>query len=192
MVGSSDKQVTLRVNRNALMPDSHSIYNPGSFIEPTFVLDYDQDPIQQILKDVDPSTSSFSPLLSVVSLVDSWIPIKNRKRAFDIASKVADTGEGDCTEHSVLLGAVSRALGHPAKVVIGIVIIGLEDAPAAFGHAWNEIYVDGHWQLADAALHNIDHPVFYIPTGTLDNEGPGFSLSLFNAVSKFPQQIVIK
>lgn len=40
---------------------------------------------------------------------------------FATASEVARTGEGDCTEHAVLLAALLRADGIPARVVSGLI-----------------------------------------------------------------------
>lgn len=51
---------------------------------------------------------------------------------------------GDCTEHAVLTVALARAVGLPARMVVGLVYTG-----GAFGyHAWNEIYV-GEWVEMD-------------------------------------------
>jgi hypothetical protein len=42
-------------------------------------------------------------------------------QAFDTAADVIESGEGDCTEHAVLLAALARARGIPARVAIGLV-----------------------------------------------------------------------
>jgi len=44
---------------------------------------------------------------------------KNFETAFAPASEVAQTLAGDCTEHGVLVAAMCRAVGVPARVVVG-------------------------------------------------------------------------
>jgi transglutaminase-like putative cysteine protease len=70
------------------------------------------------------------------------------------AGEVAERRAGDCTEHSVLLTALLRAAGIPARVVAGLVYV---DAFAGerhvFGyHMWSQALVDGRWLDLDAAL----------------------------------------
>jgi len=70
------------------------------------------------------------------------------------AGEVAERRAGDCTEHSVLLTALLRAAGLPARVVAGLVYV---DAFAGerhvFGyHMWSQALVDGRWLDLDAAL----------------------------------------
>lgn len=77
------------------------------------------------------------------------IKAKNFSTAFATAAEVADTLEGDCTEHAVLLAAMARAKGIPARVAIGLVYAG--EAGFAF-HMWTEVYLDEHWYPLDATL----------------------------------------
>jgi len=82
--------------------------------------------------------------------VHERIRAKNFSQAFATAAEVAKTLEGDCTEHAVLLAALARARGIPARVVIGLVFV-----PSANGfgyHMWTEVYVDGRWVPLDATL----------------------------------------
>ena len=56
--------------------------------------------------------------------------------------------EGDCSEYSVLLAALERAKGIPARVVTGF-----RYSPASgtfVAHAWTEALVRGRWTLVDA------------------------------------------
>ena len=133
-----------------------------------------------------------SSLENTIEFVDEWIPEKNLSRGFDLASQVARNQVGDCTEHAVLLGATSRALGHPAKVVLGIVVLATSTGITSFGHAWTEIYREGQWHLADAALHEIGEPLFYLPIGVLENEGPGYNFSLLEAIAAFPSRLIVE
>ncbi len=64
----------------------------------------------------------------------------------DRASDVLAAGEGDCTEHTVLLVALARALGIPARPVHGLVYARYADnQDALYWHAWVEIRSAGEW-----------------------------------------------
>ncbi len=54
---------------------------------------------------------------------------------------------GDCNEHAMLLAALARAAGVPARVASGLVY---QDGRFYY-HAWNLLYV-GEWVAADAAF----------------------------------------
>jgi len=64
----------------------------------------------------------------------------------DRASDVLTAGQGDCTEHTVLLVAFARALGIPARPVHGLVYARYADGQdALYWHAWVEIRSAGEW-----------------------------------------------
>jgi hypothetical protein len=60
------------------------------------------------------------------------------------ALQVLDMGEGDCNEHAVLLAALARAGGIPARLVAGVVYL----EGAFFYHAWCEVWF-GRWVSID-------------------------------------------
>lgn len=74
------------------------------------------------------------------------------------ALEVATTRQGDCTEHALLLTAIARALGIPARVATGLAYVpSFGDRDDVFvPHAWTEAYIDGRWQGFDAALQGFD------------------------------------
>jgi len=68
----------------------------------------------------------------------------------DRASDVLQAGKGDCTEHAVLLVALARALGIPARGVHGLVYARYEDGQnALYWHAWAEVRSAGEWIAMD-------------------------------------------
>lgn len=68
----------------------------------------------------------------------------------DRASEVLAAGKGDCTEHAVLLIALARALGIPARSVHGLVYARYDDGTdALYWHAWAEIRSGGEWIAMD-------------------------------------------
>lgn len=68
--------------------------------------------------------------------------------AFATAGEVARDLKGDCTEHAVLLAALARSRGIPARVAIGLVYYRQE----FLYHMWTEVHVDGAWIPLDATL----------------------------------------
>ncbi len=75
---------------------------------------------------------------------------KNFSQAFATAAEVAESREGDCTEHAVLLAALARACEIPARVAMGLVYVANQ---GGFGyHMWTEVYLDGQWIPLDATL----------------------------------------
>jgi len=78
------------------------------------------------------------------------ITMKNFSQAFATAAEVAESLEGDCTEHAVLLAALLRAREIPARVAMGLVYM---PSQQAFGyHMWTEAWIDGGWIPLDATL----------------------------------------
>jgi hypothetical protein len=71
-------------------------------------------------------------------------------QAFASAADVVEHGKGDCTEHAVLLAALCRARGIPARVAIGLAYV---STAKGFGyHMWNEVWIDGAWAPLDSTL----------------------------------------
>ena len=70
------------------------------------------------------------------------------------ASEAAASRAGDCTEHAVLLAALLRADGIPARVAFGAVWVArAARVRNAYGwHMWTQALVDGSWIDLDATL----------------------------------------
>lgn len=84
--------------------------------------------------------------------VNGYITQKNYGQGFASALEVCETRSGDCTEHSMLLTAVLRAAGIPARPVVGLAY-----AEGQFvGHMWAEAYIDGAWHTLDALDLDLD------------------------------------
>lgn len=71
---------------------------------------------------------------------------KDYRQAFDSAADALASGRGDCTEHAVLLAALARARGIPARAALGLVYV---DGSFLY-HMWAEVYVAGRWFGLDA------------------------------------------
>lgn len=75
----------------------------------------------------------------------------------DKASEVLSSGQGDCTEHSLLFTALARAAGVPARQVQGLVFSVFDDGvPALYWHAWVEVRSGSEWIAIDPTF---DQPV---------------------------------
>jgi hypothetical protein len=101
---------------------------------------------------VQPRASSV-PWIQAVAIekfVHDYLTRKNYSQAFSSAAEVARTREGDCTEHAVLVAALCRASGIPARVAFGLVYVASEQAFAF--HMWNEAWIDDRWVPLDATL----------------------------------------
>jgi len=86
--------------------------------------------------------------LRLERFVHEYLQNKNFSTAFASALEVLQSREGDCTEHAVLLAALARALGIPARVAIGLVY----HEGKFYYHMWNELYLLDRWIAFDATL----------------------------------------
>ena len=73
------------------------------------------------------------------------------------ALEVLQTKKGDCNEHTVLFNAMARAVGIPAKTVVGVVYL----RGAFYYHAWSEIWL-GEWVSVDSVLNQFPADVTHI------------------------------
>ncbi len=93
----------------------------------------------------------------IESFVHDYINEKSLAVGYATASEVARSREGDCTEHAVLTAAMCKAMGIPARMVCGYVIVpDLGGRKNVFGgHAWTEAYIGGKWIPLDATRNGV-------------------------------------
>ncbi len=109
------------------------------------------------------------------SFVAGYITEKSLGVGFATASEVCETREGDCSEHAVLLVAMLRADGIPARGVSGLVYVDqFHGNRKVFGfHMWAQamLEIDGvkRWVDLDAAVHPMDATHIAISTSTLSD-----------------------
>jgi hypothetical protein len=151
----------------------------------SFVLDCDDAAVLPLVAELRRERPS-PEAMDVTAFVARHIEHKHLARGFDIASVVARTREGDCTEHAVLTAALLRGVGIPSHVVTGLVLFQIDGKTQAFGHAWTEYYDGQHWQLTDATtVGQATEHVVYLPIGVMRSEGPGFSRALYDGFQTF-------
>jgi Transglutaminase-like superfamily len=148
----------------------------------TFVIDYDAPPVVDLVRDLHTRFGKSPSNEQLIQFVRATLT-PSGARSFDVASQVATQKTGDCTEHAVLLVALARAQGLPARVAIGTLIARVEGELGAFGHAWAEIYRDGAWKVVDATPLAGGTQVAYVPEGLLEDEGPGYGLGIMTLLS---------
>ena len=87
---------------------------------------------------------------AIERFVHQQVEEKNFSQAFASALEVAKSKQGDCTEHSVLLAAIARAHGIPARCAFGLVYSASLKGFAY--HMWNEVWIDDRWVPLDGTL----------------------------------------
>lgn len=183
----------------------------------SFVIDFDEPSIAEPVEELRAASTAPESTPKTVSpeqiqaFVSAYIEHKTYARGFDIASRVAATRSGDCTEHAVLTTALLRYFGYPARLLFGVALVGVhtperEASIVAAGHAWVEVYHEGGWHIVDAALHVPKSPrnqtgearseavgvpglppgarlrLAYLPINVMNDEGPGYSRALMDEV----------
>ncbi|MCW5890067.1 MAG: transglutaminase domain-containing protein [bacterium] len=93
------------------------------------------------------------------------------------AREVLRTMRGDCNEHAVLLAALARAAGIPARVAAGAVY--LDDG--FYYHAWTELWLSGRWISADAVFDQMPADATHVK---LLDGGPERHLELAQVVGR--------
>jgi hypothetical protein len=119
--------------------------------EPNSMIQSDDPTIVALAKKlVGDKTDAWAKAVALERGVHDLVSQKNFSQAFATAAEVARSKEGDCTEHAVLLAALARAVGLPARAAIGLVYM---EPSAAFGyHMWTEVYIGDAWIPLDATL----------------------------------------
>jgi transglutaminase/protease-like cytokinesis protein 3 len=96
---------------------------------------------------VSGTDDAFKAALQIENFVRGYITKKDMSVGYASAAEVAQTRQGDCTEHAVLAAAMCRSAGIPARVVCGLVYTdAIGTKKNVFGaHMWAEVFLDGKW-----------------------------------------------
>ena len=100
-----------------------------------------------------------TPLTKANKLV-AWLYDNIEKRpvlSLPDALATLESRVGDCNEHAVLLAALARASGIPARIETGLVYLN----GRFYYHAWNLLYM-GRWITADSVLGQVPADVTHI------------------------------
>lgn len=118
------------------------------------------------------------------SFVSHYITQHGLDIGYASALEVVNTRQGDCTEYAVLLAAMARAEGIPARVVTGMVYADryANTSRVFVPHEWVQAWVGGRWQSYDAALRHFDSTHIALDTGDGDPWHFFAVTNLFNAM----------
>jgi transglutaminase-like putative cysteine protease len=99
-----------------------------------------------------------------------WVHLNIEKRPVLSVPDALSTLEnrmGDCNEHAMLLAALARAAGIPARVEAGLAYM----KGRFYYHAWNLLYL-GRWVTADAVLGQLpaDAAHLRLVTGSMQQQ----------------------
>lgn len=123
------------------------------YLDPTPMAQSNDPVMRTLASDLrDGETDSMKVAEAIVESVFEGITKEAGVRGSATAMEVLKSRAGDCTEHAVLVVALMRAAGIPARVVDGIVIASEDGGKGVAGyHAWAEIWL-GEWIGVDATV----------------------------------------
>jgi hypothetical protein len=128
--------------------------------------------VSQARRAVGSATDPWEKAKKIERWVHQNLKDKNFGVTFASASEVARNLSGDCTEHGVLVAAMCRAQGVPARVAVGLVYA---ENLGGFGyHLWNEVYVNRRWVAIDATFDEeaVDAVHIKLSDASLDGVSP--------------------
>ena len=109
---------------------------------------------ERVIKHAEAATGDATALWDIALRMESYVHDNLKKKNFSTAlataAEVAESLEGDCTEHACLLAAMCRVKKIPSRVVVGFVYA--ERLEAFGGHMWTEVFINGKWIPLDATL----------------------------------------
>jgi hypothetical protein len=120
------------------------------YLRPGFNIESDSEAIVNQARNI--VGDSRDPVVAARNLM-AWVYRNVEKRpvlSLPSASEVLKTRMGDCNEHTVLLTALLRASGIPARECVGLSYAN----DRFFYHAWSEAYI-GEWVSMDATLNQM-------------------------------------
>ena len=184
----TDAQITVGISANATTTTEYD----AADLSETFIVDFDEVSVATTISLLHDAYGASPAPQEIQNFVFDYVENKNYLSNFDFASKVARTRSGDCTEHAILLAALARSQKYPARLVLGVVLIGQAQDIDGFGHAWTEVYHDGEWLLLDGtalADQDLGGEAFYLPLMVLENEGPGYNMDFMRLMHVQPSRI---
>jgi hypothetical protein len=113
------------------------------------------------------ATTDLQRMRRMRGFLSDYIGAKGLDVGYASALETVATRRGDCTEHAVLLTAMARSLGIPARVVTGIVYVErMGGANRVFvPHAWTQAWVNDRWISFDSAQRRFDSSHIALGTG---------------------------
>jgi hypothetical protein len=128
-------------------PEALEALNPSDYLQ------CDNEKVIDLAKHaVGTTKDAATAATQIEAFVDGYITQKDLSVGYASAAEVAQSRQGDCSEHAVLTAAMCRAAGIPARVVCGVVYSDsfLSMQSIFGGHMWTEVYLGDEWVGLDA------------------------------------------
>ena len=155
---------------------------PDRFVKPEPFIESDHPKILNLVEKI--VTNDDTPLERANKLM-TWVHNNIEKRpvlSMPDALATLVNKVGDCNEHAVLLAALARAAGIPARIEAGLVYLN----GRFYYHAWNLLYI-GKWITADATFGQLPADVTHIrfSSGSMQQQ-----LDIMNVIGKVKLNIL--
>ncbi|MEX0791568.1 MAG: transglutaminase-like domain-containing protein [Pirellulaceae bacterium] len=191
--GEREAKLTVyRIDPKAAVPTGIDVDDAPSPADrqPSSLVQSDDEVVLKLAAGIPDKETPLQTALAAEKLVHETVTEKNFSQGFATAADVARAREGDCTEHSVLLMALLRAKGIPARAALGLVYFEGEQARGFAYHMWTEAWIDDRWIPLDATRPPGPIGVDYIKVTESSLEGSA-AFSAFFPVSRVIGQIEI-
>jgi hypothetical protein len=160
-------------------------------LEPSFIVDFHDPAVARLSEQSRTEQAGQAVDAKAVEAFAARVMQADLGANATLASEVARTLRGDCTEYALLTAAQARSHGIPARIVYGAALVHADGQWQAYGHAWVQTLEAGRWTLRDSALAGLPGPVFYVPALVIKDEGPGHQLALVQSFQRMPGRIEV-
>lgn len=153
-----------------------------AWLAPSLLIQSDHPEIADLVKSINGDNRS---ALRLARRLHDWVYKNIEKRptmGMPSALDVLASRQGDCNEHAVLMAALCRAAGIPARVAAGIVYM----RGRFYYHAWNELYLN-EWVPVDATLGQFPADVTHVKFVEGDMEE---QLMVLNLIGRLKIEVV--
>ena len=153
VVRREDNRIDLLLSRETLTRESLTDGETGVFLKPDRFIQSNHPDIRVRAENIylEAQAEDWKLVQAIAGWVNNHIDKKDYGTGFASALEVLNDRTGDCSEHSVLLVALLRAAGIPARVVSGLAY----SDGNLIGHMWAEAHVD-YWRTVDALDLELD------------------------------------
>ena len=157
------------------------------YLKPAEYLQSDNKEIIDLAKNaVGGTTDAAKAAKQIEAFVAGYIQKKDLSVGYASAAEVAESRQGDCSEHALLTAAMCRAVGIPSRVVCGVVYVEsfINQKSIFGGHMWAEAWLGGQWIELDATRISQTEPGYGFDPGHIAlAHGNGSPADFFNLVN---------
>ncbi len=174
VIAHADDYTKILFEPGSPLPATQEEQEASTYREPSVMIDFDDEAVRELIEATEPEEPLTPAQLAekLRAFVFEHITVKEENVLLSSASEAARSQRGDCTEHAVLLAALLRGHGIPARVAEGLIYGGTPRG--YYWHMWTQALLDGRWVDLDATLPAQPHHAGYVITGVscLSQRGP--------------------